>query len=79
MTKVEALRARLAHAFAGHGDGPSAARAAARCAAAARVCLRHAWLADASAEHASVASFARFALELMAVGAPGGLVACSSP
>ena len=42
-----------------------------------RLRLRDAWLADASAEHASVASFARFALELMAVGAPGGLVAAA--
>ncbi len=36
--------------------------------------LRDAWLADAAAEHASVASFARFALELLSVGAPAELV-----
>ncbi len=39
-----------------------------------RTRLRDAWLADAAAEHASVASFARFALELLAVGAPAELV-----
>lgn len=37
--------------------------------------LRDAWLADAAAEHASVAAFARFSLELLAVGAPASLVA----
>jgi len=37
--------------------------------------LRDEWLGDAAAEHASVASFARFALELMAVGAPSDIVA----
>lgn len=36
--------------------------------------LAAAWLADAALEHASVASFARFALELLAVGAPPELV-----
>ncbi len=36
--------------------------------------LGAAWLNDALAEHASIASFARAALELMAVGAPSGLV-----
>ena len=40
-----------------------------------RDALRRAWLADAALEHASVASFARFSLELMAVGAPAALVA----
>jgi hypothetical protein len=34
-----------------------------------------AWLADARMEHASVASFARASLELLAIGAPGELVA----
>jgi hypothetical protein len=33
-----------------------------------------AWLQDARAEHASVASFGRFALELLAVGAPAEMV-----
>ena len=37
--------------------------------------LAAAWLADAALEHASIASFARFALELLAVGAPAELVA----
>lgn len=36
--------------------------------------LRRAWLDDAAAEHASVAAFARFSLELLAVGAPASLV-----
>jgi hypothetical protein len=36
--------------------------------------LGRAWLRDALAEHASVASFARFALELMALAAPAELV-----
>lgn len=36
--------------------------------------LRDAWLADAALEHASIASFARFSLELLAVGAPPDLV-----
>jgi hypothetical protein len=37
--------------------------------------LADAWLDVALAEHASVASFARFVLELMAVGAPADLIA----
>lgn len=40
-----------------------------------RRAIADAWLSDALAEHASVASFARAALELMAVGAPPELVA----
>ena len=40
-----------------------------------RAALVECWLADALAEHASVASFARATLELMAVGAPAELVA----
>jgi hypothetical protein len=39
-----------------------------------RAFLADAWLGDALLEHASVASFARFALELLAVGAPSDLV-----
>lgn len=39
-----------------------------------RRALADAWTADALAEHASIASFARFALELLAVGAPADLV-----
>ncbi|MCB9766497.1 MAG: hypothetical protein H6739_42375 [Alphaproteobacteria bacterium] len=45
-------------------DLPSASRAA----------LAAAWLQDARAEHASVASFARFSLRLLALGAPSALV-----
>ena len=36
--------------------------------------LRDEWLEDAAAEHASVAAFARFTMELLAVGAPSSLV-----
>ncbi len=39
-----------------------------------RSTLAAAWVHSARAEHASVASFARFALELMALGAPADLV-----
>lgn len=39
-----------------------------------RAALADAWTKDALFEHASIASFARFALELMAVGAPAELV-----
>lgn len=40
----------------------------------ARARLREAWLADAAMEHASVASFSRLSLELLALGAPSHLV-----
>ncbi len=40
-----------------------------------RRALARAWLADAASEHASVAAFARLALDLLAVGAPADLVA----
>jgi hypothetical protein len=39
-----------------------------------RAGLGAAWAHDAHVEHASIASFSRFALELMALGAPGELV-----
>ncbi len=39
--------------------------------------LRESWLADALMEHASVASFARLTLRLMALGAPMPLIAAS--
>ena len=42
-----------------------------------RAFLADAWLGDALLEHASVASFSRFALELLAVGAPSALVAAA--
>jgi hypothetical protein len=37
--------------------------------------LAQAWLEDARLEHASIASFARFTLELLALGAPADLIA----
>ncbi|MEO7331323.1 MAG: hypothetical protein ABI193_22295, partial [Minicystis sp.] len=40
-----------------------------------RAALRAAWLRDAQMEHASIASFARFTLELLGLGAPADLVA----
>jgi hypothetical protein len=40
-----------------------------------RTALAQAWLDDALLEHASIASFARFILELLALGAPADLVA----
>ncbi len=43
--------------------------------AAERRVLAEAWTRDALIEHASVAAFSRFALELLAVGAPADLVA----
>jgi len=49
-------------------------RASAPTGAASRERLAAAWLEDALFEHASVASFARHALELLAVGAPAELV-----
>lgn len=39
--------------------------------------LVEAWRADAQMEHASVASFARFTMELLALGAPAEIVAAS--
>jgi hypothetical protein len=40
-----------------------------------RLALMESWLQDALEEHASVAAFARFAMQLLAVGAPSKLVA----
>jgi hypothetical protein len=40
-----------------------------------RAALARAWTEDARCEHAAVASFARFAIQLLAVGAPADLVA----
>ncbi|WP_437291789.1 ferritin-like domain-containing protein [Sorangium sp. So ce406] len=39
-----------------------------------RAALAEAWLADARLEHASIASFARFTLDLLALGAPPALI-----
>lgn len=55
-------------------DGPRAAPGAARRTTRDRA-LAEAWLRDARLEHASVASFAVFALDLLALGAPAELVA----
>ncbi len=43
----------------------------------ARAALAEAWASDARGEHASVASFARFTLDLIAVGAPAELLAAA--
>jgi hypothetical protein len=43
----------------------------------AREVIGAAWTRDALMEHASIASFGRFALELMAIGAPASLVAAA--
>jgi hypothetical protein len=43
----------------------------------ARAALAAAWTGDALVEHASIASFARFSMQLLAVGAPADLVAAS--
>ncbi len=40
-----------------------------------RAALARAWTVDGLAEHASIASFARFVLQLLALGAPSALVA----
>ena len=48
-----------------------------RPAAEVREALVDAWLADAAAEHASIAAFSRVVLELMAVGAPADLLAAT--
>jgi len=42
-----------------------------------REALAEAWAIDGAYEHASIASFARFILDLMAVGAPANLVAAA--
>jgi hypothetical protein len=42
-----------------------------------RAALAQAWAHDARFEHASIASFARFTLDLLAVGAPADLVAAA--
>lgn len=42
-----------------------------------RVALAEVWRGDAQMEHASIASFARFTMELLALGAPADIVAAS--
>ncbi|WP_437640060.1 ferritin-like domain-containing protein [Sorangium sp. So ce854] len=66
-----AVRARV---DAGWGSTEAAAPRIDHLAAEVREALAAAWTRDALFEHASVASFGRFALELLAAGAPAGLV-----
>lgn len=58
-------------------DLPAPAAGAAEPTDAERAHLAEAWLRAARQEHASVASFARFSLELLAFGAPPALVAAA--
>ena len=67
---------RVAHVLA-RSDWGGAAHARSSLDEATRAALASAWLEDARMEHASVASFARFALELLSVGAPADLVAAA--
>jgi hypothetical protein len=53
----------------------AAAREAAACARGARAGLAERWTREAGYEHASIASFARVTLDLLALGAPAELVA----
>ena len=59
------------------GDWLAAAFALPPCERGLRAHLARAWLADALAEHASVAAFARLALDLLALGAPPELIAAA--
>jgi hypothetical protein len=68
-------RARTAAAIARGGWRAALAPDLARIDPATRRALAEAWERDARYEHASVASFARFALELLAAGAPADLLA----
>ncbi|MDI1445271.1 ferritin-like domain-containing protein [Polyangium sp. 6x1] len=72
-------RARTAPALHGRGDGGWGAKASggpdvSAIAPDLRAALAAEWTRDALFEHASVASFGRFALELLAAGAPAELV-----
>lgn len=71
VARVSALRARsdwrLAGGAATAGSVDPVTRAA----------IARAWIDDARMEHASVASFGRFTLELLAVGAPASLVSAA--
>lgn len=68
-------RARIAPPRGGDGWADKLAPEMSRLAPDTRSALSAAWLRDALFEHASIASFARFAMELLAVGAPADLVA----
>jgi hypothetical protein len=67
-------RARTAQVRAGAGWSAPAAPAVAALDPVTRAALAASWTREAGFEHASVASFARLALELLAVGAPAELV-----
>ena len=71
---VDDRRALRATARAGNGWSSPVATASVPAEAGVRAALAQAWLSDALDEHASVASFARATLELLAVGAPATLV-----
>ncbi len=73
---LEGGRAVVAAVVVGEGR-PGVAPGAAQLSPAQQQALADAWLADALAEHASIASFARATLELMAVGAPAELIAAT--
>ncbi len=73
LVEARALRATAEPGFAWQVTGATAP-AVSDLAADVRASLASAWTNDALLEHASVASFGRFALELLAVGAPSHLV-----
>ena len=64
-------------AWAGALLGPDLAQAASCIDPALRKTIADTWARDGLAEHASVASFARFVMELLALGAPPELVAAA--
>ncbi|MDC0723689.1 ferritin-like domain-containing protein [Nannocystis bainbridge] len=66
--------ARTARPLARDDWGSAVAPALAGLSAGERAALAAGWLEDGLAEHASVAAFARFALQLLALGAPASLV-----
>ncbi|WP_096331788.1 ferritin-like domain-containing protein [Nannocystis exedens] len=66
--------ARTAHPIARADWSSPAAPALAGLSARERAALAAEWVEDGLAEHASVAAFARFALQLLALGAPAALV-----
>jgi hypothetical protein len=69
------LVARLAQLAGDEGCSAAAGPEVAALAPEQREALAAAWARDGALEHASVASFGRFALELLAAGAPAALVA----
>jgi hypothetical protein len=71
---LEGTQARTAEARSGHGWGTGELAADLTASPSQREMLALAWTRDGLAEHASIASFARATLELLAVGAPADLV-----